>query len=97
MHVRRSADPNDIEIGNSKEVRPIPHRCRLRTVLFAKLLRAFVSRIRDRDNLGVRMFFQRRKMPALHNAARPYDANSKLVIALLGHALVLPSSSRLSE
>ena len=71
MHIRRRADPDNVELGQREEVGPIPHRRRRRIMFLAKLFAALVSGIRNGDDLDVGMFFQRRQMPITHNVSLP--------------------------
>ena len=80
MHVGRSADPDDIEIGNGEEIGPVRHRRGLRHILPTKFFRAFVGRIGDGDDLHFGMRFERGQMPCPHDVAGADDADSQFVI-----------------
>ncbi len=62
MHVRRRADPDDIDIGQRDEIGPVSHRHRAGHIFAAKIFRAFVGGIRDRDDLDIGAFAQRRQV-----------------------------------
>jgi len=57
MHIRRRADPDDVEIGEGKEVGPIRHRRGVGGIFLAKFFRALVGGIRDRQDFDLGMFF----------------------------------------
>jgi hypothetical protein len=80
MHVGRRADPDNVEIGKREQIRPVPHRRGMRQMFVAKFFAAFVSRIRNGDDLDVGMFFQCGQMPLPHDAPRSDDSDSQFVI-----------------
>jgi hypothetical protein len=80
MHVGRRADPDDVQIRQREQIRPVLHRRRVRHFLVAELQRAFVGRVRDGDNLDLRMLLQRRQMAITDDVARTDNTDAKLLI-----------------
>ena len=85
MHVRRRADPDDVEIGNREQIGPVPHWRRAFAMFFTELFAALVSRIRDRDDLDIGILLQRGKMSLADNTACADDSDPQLLIILLCH------------
>src|SRR5215469_1840383 len=86
MHIRRRADPNNIEIRQCQELRPVSDGRGMRDIFAAKFLRAFVGRIRDGDNLDLRVPLEHRQMAGTNNIASSYHPDSQFVVILLRHA-----------
>ena len=82
MHVRRRADPDDVEIGQREQIGPVLHRRRVRHVLVAELQRAFVSGVGDGNDLDFRVFLECRQMPGADDLSGADDADAKLVVML---------------
>src|SRR5213075_1143850 len=96
MHHWRSADPDNIEIWQSEELSPVPHR-RGRWIVFpAKIFRAFVCRVRDGDNFDFRMFLESWQMTSANNVARADNPNPQFVIIFL-HWVVRYRSCKLDS
>ena len=85
MHIRRRADPDDVEIGQGKEIGPIRHRRRAFTVFLAKLVAALVSRVRNGHDLDVGIFFQGGQMPGANDIARADDSDPQFTVIFLCH------------
>jgi hypothetical protein len=87
MHVRRRADPDNVEIGHGQQIGPIRHWRRAFAIFLAELFAALVSRVRDGDDLGVGIFLQRGQMPGANDVARTHDPDSEFAVIFLGHVL----------
>ena len=85
MHVRRRADPDDIEVRDREEVGPILHRRGVRYIFLAEFLRAFVGGIRDRHDLDLGMFLQTGQVPLFHDVARADDSDSQFLMVRPAH------------
>ena len=85
MHVGRSADPNNVEIGQREEIGPVRHRRRALAILLAELFAAFVGRVRDGDNVDVGGLLERGQMPRFYDVPRPDNSDAKFLITFLSH------------
>ena len=91
MHIRRSADPDNIEVRQRNELRPVADWRSMREMFATKFFRAFVGRIRDADNLDFGMLFERRQMAGANNIARAHNPDPQFVIILLRHGSIATS------
>ena len=85
MHVRRRADPDDVEVRDREEVGPVLHRRGVRRIFLAEFLRAFVGGIRDRHDLDLGMFLQPGQVPLFHDVARADDSDSQFLVIRPAH------------
>ena len=84
MHIRRRPNPNGVQFRQGEQVGPVLHRHRFGRVFFAKFLRAFVGRIRDRHDLDIGMFAQSRQMTVTNDGACADDAEANFVTSRHG-------------
>ena len=85
MHVGRRADPDDIEIVDREEVRPILHRRGLREVFLAEFLRAPVGGIRNGDDIHLGVALQRGQMALPNDFPRSDDSDAQFVVVVPAH------------
>ena len=80
MHVRRGADPDDVDVRRRNQLRPIANWERRQRVLATEAFCAFVCGVRNRDNFNVGVFLERRQMASAHYVASPDDSDPQFVI-----------------
>ena len=85
MHVGRRADPDDIEIREREEVRPVLHGRGVRRVFLAELLRALVGGIRDGHDLDFVMLLQSGQVPPANNVPCPNKSEAQFLMIRPGH------------
>ena len=83
MHVRRRADPDDVDVRQRHQLWPIFYWPSVRHTLPAKFLGAFVCRIGNRYDLDIRVFLQTGQMAGANNIARADDADPQFVIVFV--------------
>src|SRR5213083_3245912 len=94
MHVRRRADPDNVDVRERHQLRPIFYWRSSWHILPAKPLGAFICGIGNRYDLDIWIRFQRRQMSGANNVARADDADPQFLIIFV-HWLTRYQSCRL--
>ena len=87
MHIRGRADPDDVDIRESEQVRPVLHGRGVRRIFPAEFFRALVAGIRDRHDFDLVMLFQPRQVPPAHNVPCPDNSDSQLLMIRPAHVV----------
>jgi hypothetical protein len=91
MHVRRCADPDNVDVRQRDQLRPIFYRRRSRHIFAAKFLGAFVCGIGNRYDLDIRVLLKTGQMASANDVARADDPDPQFLIVFV-HLLLCDSN-----
>jgi hypothetical protein len=83
VHVRRRADPDNVQLGKRDEFRPIFDWHRIGQVFAAEFFCTLVGGIRDCDDFDFGIFLERGQMTGSDDIARSNNSDPQLVIILM--------------